>query len=109
MNRDDRFDIESTLNNFYGNDTDANPYINQLNLSNYSDIDQFILSFKNSKKPFFLSLNIRSLNSKYFELKQLISEISSNNINVIAIVLQEIWQIPYPDLLAIEGYSFFTA
>jgi len=105
MDRDVKFDIGSTLNNFFGLDPEANPYSNQINLSHYTDVENFVATYKNSKKPFFLSMNICSLNSKYDSLKYLIHEISKNNINVLAIALQEVWQIPYPDLYSIDNYT----
>ena len=106
MDRNASFDVGSTLNNFLGLDAETNPYFNQLNLSHYTDVENFVATYKNSKKPFLLSLNICSLNSKYENLKYLIHEISKNNINVLAIALQEIWQIPYPDLYSIDEYTF---
>ena len=109
LDRNVNFDIGDTLNNFFGLDNETNPYVNQINLSHYTDLECFTSTYKNSKKPFFLSLNICSLNSKYDELKHLIHEISKQNINVLAIAIQEIWQIPHPDLYLIDDYSLMLS
>ena len=109
MDRNSNFDVGDTLNNYFGPDNETNPYSNLINLSHYTDVQNFILTYKNSKKPFFLSLNICSLNSKYDELKYLIYEIAKNNINVLAIAIQEIWQIPYPDLFSINEYTLILS
>ena len=45
-----------------------NPPILNLNECNYYDERSFLEKFANNKNPLFLSLNIQSLQSKFFEL-----------------------------------------
>jgi exonuclease III len=55
--------------------------------------------------PLFLSINIQSLNSKYEELRNQIVELSSKNIFVDVIAIQETWEICLPDALALPGFQ----
>ena len=54
-----------------------------------------------------MSLNIQSLQSKYQKLINLLNHFSSKGVNIDVIALQEVWQIPFPDLLQIPGYNLF--
>ena len=51
-------------------------------------------------------MNIQSLNSKFNELKNLLLSLSNQKTNVVAIALQEIWQIPHADVLNIPNFTF---
>jgi len=55
--------------------------------------------------PIFLSLNAQSLQSKYEKLCAFILELCNNDILIDAIAIQETWQLPYPDLMQIPGYT----
>jgi signal recognition particle subunit SEC65 len=57
--------------------------------------------------PIFLSINIQSLNSKHSELRNQIIELTSKNLKIDVIAIQETWDICQPDLLAIPGYQTF--
>ena len=72
-------------------------------------MDSLINDFKSTNTPLILSLNVRSLNNKFNEINSLISELLSKNINIMALAMQEIWQIHHPDLLKIKGFTLYTA
>jgi exonuclease III len=57
------------------------------------------------KRPVILSINIQSLQSKYEQLCLEINELVAKNIEIDAIVLQETWNIQYPELLDIDGFK----
>jgi hypothetical protein len=42
--------------------------------------------------------------SKHYELSSYISELLKNNVNVKIIAIQEVWNVPYPDLLKIKKF-----
>ena len=76
----------------------------QLN-SNYFNINTFAAKYRSENKPLILSLNIQSLQSKFNELVAFISCLSSKQIYIDVIALQEIWAVPYPDSVSIPGYQ----
>ena len=43
--------------------------------------------------------------SKFHELSNFISNLSKNGVKINVIALQEIWNIPYDDILNIPGYN----
>jgi exonuclease III len=53
----------------------------------------------------YLSLNIQSLNSKFDEFQQFITELQQKNVNIDVIALQETWEILYPDQLILPGFQ----
>jgi hypothetical protein len=57
-------------------------------------------------KPLILSMNIQSLNSKFNELKLFLADFEKNGVNIVAVALQEIWQIQHDDLIQIPNYNF---
>jgi hypothetical protein len=57
--------------------------------------------------PIFLGINITSLNSKHSELRSQIIELTSKNLKIDVIAIQESWDICQPDLLSIPGYQTF--
>lgn len=75
------------------------------NTSGYCNINNLTNKLKNQNDPLFLNINIQSLNSKYEKLVEFINELLSLKLNIISIALQEIWSIPYPDLLKIENFD----
>ena len=52
-----------------------------------------------------LSLNICSLMSKHQNLLSFINELTNKNINITVIALQEVWNVPYPELVTIPGFN----
>jgi len=91
---------------FHVNDPLANPY-SEINLtSSYFDNDSFVQTFKTSKNPIFLSINVQSLPSKHGNLNVLINEFQKNKIDISVIALQEIWQIPHTESVQIPGFKF---
>ena len=81
--------------------------MNCFSTSGYLDIPLLISRFKNKPDLIFLSLNVRSLPNKFESIRELISELEKNNVNIILIALQEIWNFPHPDLLKINNFDFF--
>jgi hypothetical protein len=52
-------------------------------------------------------MNIQSLSSKLNDLKQFLFELEKNNVKVIAVALQEIWQIQHSDLMQIPTLTLY--
>jgi hypothetical protein len=93
------------LNEFLRDDDVDNSFLNvELNTSYFSP-DEFIQKFSSSNKPLFISTNIQSITSKFNSLNAFISDITLHNVPVAVIVLQESWDIPYPELISIKGYQ----
>jgi hypothetical protein len=93
-----------TLNNFYTNDSDENPYLN-CTMSSYTDLIHISNDPIFHNKPVILSSNVQSLNSKFCELKSFIIELESKNICIADIEMQEIWQVKHPDLLSLPNFN----
>ena len=106
LNGDPRYELSDALNIYLGNDIETNPYLAKDIKSSFTDFNEFSKLYKNSKTPIILSLNIQSLNSKFNELKTLLLLLSNQKTNVVAIALQEIWQIPHADVLNIPNFTF---
>ena len=87
-------DEENDFNIF--NDTQIN--------SLYFNIETFSTKCRSENKPVVISLNIQSLQSKLNELVTLLTSLSSKNIFIDVIALQEIWAVPYPEAVSIPGY-----
>jgi len=103
------YDFTGILDNFY-NDTDANPYTTSTEPSStFFDLPLLINKFSNNDVPIILSLNVQSLNSKFELIKQLLNELIINKVNIIALAMQEIWQILHFDMFSIPGFSFVSA
>ncbi len=83
-----------------------NPYTEATIPSHFYDNESFLNKFQNSQFPIIINLNAQSLSSKHFNLKTFILNLKENHVNIKIICLQEIWQIPYPDLVSIPGFSF---
>jgi hypothetical protein len=60
---------------------------------------------QNKKSSVFLSINIQSLMSKHEQLVLEIAELEQKNISVDVIALQETWDIKYPELVVLDGFS----
>ena len=72
---------------------------------NYTDKQNFISTFCNTNTPIILSLNIQSLNSKFNNLETFLLELENNDIFILAVAMQEIWQVPHPEFVKINGYN----
>jgi hypothetical protein len=55
-------------------------------------------------KCVFASLNVRSLMSNFNHLISIITNLTTKNVNLAVVALQEIWSVPYPDLVQIPGF-----
>jgi hypothetical protein len=73
--------------------------------SYFHDTESFSNSFVNSRKPIYLNLNVQSLNSKHGNLKNFISELANKSVPIDLIAMQELWKIPYPELVDLPGFQ----
>jgi hypothetical protein len=108
INSNPLFDLKSVANYLFEQDDDdwPNPYLHVNIDSCFHDIPTFISKFKNNNNPIFISLNVQSLLSKHAALSDFISGLLNENISIFVIAVQEIWSIPYPELIKITGYRF---
>ena len=100
------YDLAINLNNYLGDDPTYNPYLSA-EYGSYADISSLATQYNSLDSPLFLSLNVQSLNSKFNALKDLINHLIMNNSNIAVIAIQEVWNVPYPDLLKINGFQLF--
>ena len=98
---DFRFQYEALYNdeNLY-----EDPYSNINLCSKFYDMDS-VLNLSANGHSLYLSLNIQSLNSKFDEFQQFITELQQKNVNIDVIALQETWEILYPDQLMLPGFQ----
>ena len=106
LNNNSDFDLSDKVLAYYGTDVNSNPYLNINITSSFFDIVSFTAKYAHSPVPIYLSLNICSLNSKYFNLNIIITEFLKNKVPIEIIALQEIWQIPFPETVKIDGFNF---
>jgi hypothetical protein len=92
------------IGKFNSSDTDETPYAESSFNFSYIDETAFCSQYKHNGKFLVMSLNIQSLNSKFNDLRQLVSNLLYHNCAPDIICLQEIWQIPYTALLSIPNY-----
>ena len=100
------YNLSDKLLDFYGNDTDTNPYSSTNSNSIFYDTCTFTTKFKNSPSSIYISLNIRSLQCNHLPLCSMINDFLKNNINVDVIALQEIWNIQHIEAINIPGFNF---
>ena len=105
LNTCSRYDLSDKLKLFFGDDNDENVFLNDMPNHKYFDMDLFTANCK-QLNCIFLSLNICSLMSKFDELYSLITQLTTSNVNIKIIALQEIWNIPYPELVNIPNFKF---
>jgi hypothetical protein len=105
LNNNPNLDFVST-NDVVLTDDFINPYKDANISSQFYDNMTFISKFKNSPFPIFLNLNVQSLISKHTTLKNFVLNLINNHVNLKIICLQEIWSIPFPDLVNIPGFTF---
>ncbi len=105
LNSDPQLDACQILNSYIHDDENISHFFQTRLDSSYFDLNSFSNSYKNSSEPIALSLNVQSLNSKYNGLKDLVAGLQRSNIPIDIIILQETWEIKFPDLLSIPGYQ----
>jgi hypothetical protein len=100
------FDLKKTSNFLFEDDDWPNPYLEIKLESLFHDPASFINKFQGSNCPIFISINIQSLLSKHQNLLEFVMQLVKCNVPVVAIALQEIWQIRYPEAVTIPGFKF---
>jgi hypothetical protein len=106
LNSDPNLDFITSNFNALSTDDFINPYSDSNISSHFYDNVTFINKFKNTPFPLILNLNVQSLVSKYTKLREFVSNLLNNHINIKIICLQETWNVPFPDLVTIPGFSF---
>ncbi len=94
------------INLYLGNDPTVNHYVDSKSSFGYQDISSIKKNFPND--PIFLSINVQSLNSKFEKLRDFLNNLSELNLNIAAVALQELWQLPHPDLFKINNFELIT-
>ena len=74
----------------------------------YQSENNFVSNIRNFSGLNVLSLNIKSLSSKFEELKIFLDRIEKSGGNVSVLVLQEIWDVSIPNLFVIKDFELFT-
>jgi len=111
--------LVDSLNNtaIYDNSNTINSYFNVISSeenyslfddkldSPYYDLECMINKYSNTDIPIVLSINIQSLASKFDELSAIINHLENNNVSIIAIVLQEVWNIKHLDTVIMNGFQ----
>ena len=98
--------LNNKLHAYYGNEIDANPYI-ELNIdAEFYDPLQFNSKYKNTNNPIFASLNAQCFMSKLRSITEILNEFKQNNVPVEILAIQEVWKIPHPDTIYIPNYVF---
>jgi hypothetical protein len=105
LNNDITLDAGDKLNSYIKDDENVSHFFQTDIGSLYFDIDTFSKSFKNSKNPIFLSLNIQSLNSKYEKLKVVMQTLQEANLPIDVLLLQETWEVKHSNMLTIPGFQ----
>jgi hypothetical protein len=82
-----------------------NPLENIEFQSKFYDVEVFIETFKNTKLPIFINLNIQSLNAKYNKLNDLVNRLLQNKVPIQIIALQETWNIKYVNSVELPGFQ----
>ena len=103
LNNTNRYDLHDALINFFGDDNEENIFVNDIANHKYYDINVFTHCFKN--ECIFLSLNICSLMSKFNKFSNFLANLSKHGVSINVIALQEIWNIPYNEIINIPGYN----
>ena len=107
LNDFNHFDLTHSLQNYLGNSIDSNPYTDSTLNSKFFNTDEIIAKFSKSKLPLILNLKIQSLYSKFDMLNCFLYDLNKAGIFIIAITLQEIWQIVDPNTVQIDNFSFY--
>ena len=99
-------DFRHFNNIYHAEDPLSNPYTEIDLESKFYDLSSLCAKFKNSQNPLIFSLNVQSLPSKHEKLSTFINELVKNGLQIYAIAVQEIWQIPHLDSVIIPGFKF---
>jgi hypothetical protein len=106
LNNRAELDFFTSYNQLYrDNVLNDDPYFGIEMKSHFHDIDSLSNLCRTQNGPIFLGLNVQSLQSKHENLCAELNELLKNNITVDVIALQEIWDIRYPELVAIDGFK----
>jgi hypothetical protein len=105
INSDLTLDANSLLNSYVYDDENVRQFFQTHVESSYHDVISFKNVFSRSGNPLILSLNIRSLNSKYESLKSLVSDLIDAHVPLDLIIIQETWEVKYPSLVSLPGFQ----
>jgi Reverse transcriptase (RNA-dependent DNA polymerase) len=106
LNSNPNYDFKNAAEFVFENDDWPNPYSYIDINSMFYDSDSFVEAFAGHPHPVFLTLNVQSLMSKHDKLKNFIMTLNQRNVYIAVIALQEIWSVPYAELVNIPGYKF---
>ena len=106
LNANINFDLKNALEIFFGDDNEENSFINDNHSPLYFDLDTFANKFTNNN-IIFLSLNVCSLMSKHQNLSAAINDMLKKQVKIKVIAVQETWNVPYPELVNINGFKLF--
>jgi hypothetical protein len=82
-------------------EVDDDPFFGINVSSKFYDVDSLSATEFIKNTLLFISLNIQSLQSKFEQFSNEISELSEKNICVDVIALQEVWDVRYPELFSL--------
>jgi hypothetical protein len=108
LNNNPRFDLNNTLSLTLGDSIETNPYVESKIKTLFYEPHVPPPPSLNPNSSTFLSLNIRSLMSHHPQLNSLITDLVNLGANIQAIALQEVWALPHPDLVKINGFTLIT-
>ena len=104
LNKHNHLDLAFSLNKYYGDDVDSNPYTSLNFSSKFLNVEETIFNYGNSGIPIIININIQS---KFDALNQFILDLTAGGVFVIAITLQEIWKIGDINMVQIPNFSLF--
>ncbi len=81
------------------------PYFGIEILSLFHDSTSLSNACAKYKSSVFLSINIQSLMSKHEQLVLELDELKQKNVTIDVIAIQETWDVKFPELVYIEGFS----
>ena len=104
LNANVNLDLKNALEIFFGDDNEENSYVNDNHSHLYFDLDTFANKFT-SNSIIFLSFNVCSLMSKHQNLSSAINDMLQKQVKIKVIAVQETWNVPYPELVNINGFK----
>ena len=105
LNSCSHYDLGEAINLFFSENNDENAFFNDISKHHYHDNGTFFNQCKHNYS-LFISINVCSLMNKFADLSDFIQQSLKNNVNIKVIALQEIWNIPYPELITIPNFHF---
>jgi hypothetical protein len=105
LNNNDRFDLHEPLTLTLSNNAESNHYIDNPISTTYHDLETLPNFMSGTNKCVFASLNIHSLMSNFNHFSSIINNLTLSNVNIAIIALQEVWSVPYPNLVQIPGFK----